>query len=244
MFENSGNQLFKYRGQIPLLLFFVAIPILYFDKNHSFFVGQLGEFTRNLLVILLLILGHCIRFFVIGFRDIHTSGKNRDQQVANSLNTSCMYSIVRHPLYLGNFLIWLGLLIWLGNGWFILVGAIFFFLLYRGIIKTENQFLAQQFGEEYSSWSRKTPAFFPLRGISNYVRPHSKFLFKMVWKNEYPGIVSSLSTIWFVSLLRLMFTEGKLTISVTLLLSACAIALFGFGSRFLKHKTNFFPKMG
>ena len=72
----------------------------------------------------------------------------------------------------------------------------------------------------------------------------SNFSFKMVWKNEYPGIVSSLSTIWFISLLRLMFTEEKLTISVTLLLFALAIALFGFGSRYLKHKTNFFPKLG
>jgi hypothetical protein len=41
-----------------------------------------------------------------------------------------------------------------------------------------------------------------------------------------------------------MFTEEKLTISITLLLFALAIALFGFGSRFLKHKTSFFPKLG
>ena len=244
LFENSGNQLFKYRGQIPLLLFCVAIPLLFIDKNHSFFVSHLGEFTRNLLVVLLLIFGHFTRFFVVGFREIHTSGKNRDQQVANSLNTSGMYSIVRHPLYLGNFLIWFGLFIWLGNAWFVLIGAIFFFFFYRGIIKTENQFLAQQFGDKYHNWSSKIPAFFPLKGISKYVKPRSNFSFKMVWKNEYPGIVSSLSTIWFISLLRLMFTEEKLTISIMLLLFALAIALFGFGSRYLKHKTNFFPKLG
>jgi hypothetical protein len=66
----------------------------------------------------------------------------------------------------------------------------------------------------------------------------------MVWKNEYPGIVSTLASIWFVSFLRLVFSEQKLTISIPLLLFALTIALFGFGSRFLKHKTNFFPKMG
>jgi protein-S-isoprenylcysteine O-methyltransferase Ste14 len=109
-------------------------------------------------------------------------------------------------------------------------------------MRIENDFLEEKFGEEYVDWSIKTPLFLPNPLL--YKRAVNPFSFKMVWKNEYPGIVSSLSSIWFVSLLRLMFTEEKLTISITLLLFALAIALFGFGSRFLKHKTNFFPKMG
>jgi hypothetical protein len=66
----------------------------------------------------------------------------------------------------------------------------------------------------------------------------------MVWKNEYPGIVSSLSSLWFISFMRLMFSEQKVTISTPLLVFALCIALFGLGSRYLKHKTHFFPKLG
>ena len=33
----------------------------------------------------------------------NTSGRNTHDQVADSLNTSGIYSIVRHPLYVGNF---------------------------------------------------------------------------------------------------------------------------------------------
>ena len=244
LFENSGNQLFKYRGQIPLVLFCVAIPVIYFDKNQSFFLNHLGKSPQLILAILFIVFGHLIRFLVIGYKDVHTSGKNRDQQVANSLNTSGMYSIVRHPLYLGNFLIWMGLLIWFGNACFLLLSGFFFYLIYREIIRVENQFLASQFGESYTSWSSKTPSFFPLKGFANIKQPTTLFSMKMIWKNEYPGIVSSLSSFWFISLMRLMFTEEKLTISTPLLVFALSIALFGFGSRYLKHKTNFFPKMG
>jgi hypothetical protein len=149
--------------------------------------------------------------------------------------------MVRHPLYLGNLIIWIGIFCWVGNFWFLLIGVVFFILLYFPIMRIENDFLEEKFGEEYIDWSIKTPLFLPNPLL--YKRAVNPFSFKMVWKNEYPGIVSSLSCIWFVSLLRLMFIEEKLTISVTLLLFALAIALFGFGSRFLKHKTNFFPKM-
>ncbi|MGB8874133.1 MAG: hypothetical protein WCC75_12145, partial [Desulfobaccales bacterium] len=38
-----------------------------------------------------------------------TSGRNTQGQVAETLNTTGIYSLVRNPLYLGNFLIWLGL---------------------------------------------------------------------------------------------------------------------------------------
>ncbi|NLL27934.1 MAG: DUF1295 domain-containing protein [Bacteroidales bacterium] len=43
------------------------------------------------------------------------SGKNTEKQIADFLNTKGMYSIVRHPLYLGDFLMWLGLFIYIGR---------------------------------------------------------------------------------------------------------------------------------
>jgi protein-S-isoprenylcysteine O-methyltransferase Ste14 len=173
---------------------------------------------------------------------MHTSGKNRDQQVAHKLNMLGMYSIVRHPLYVGNFFIWVGLFVWLGSGWFLIVGILFFTLLYFPIIQTENAFLESTFGQEYHIWAKKTPLILP--NPLQYKKTNQPFSFKMVWKNEYPGIVSTLASIWFVSFLRLVFSEQKLTISISLLLFALAIALFGFGSRYLKHKTDFFPRMG
>jgi protein-S-isoprenylcysteine O-methyltransferase Ste14 len=241
-FKKSGNQLFRYRGQIPIILVLIAIIIIYNNPTVTFYSSFFEKKWIYIITISLILLGHLIRALTIGYRNLHTSGKNRDQQVAHHLNTLGMYSIVRHPLYLGNFFIWLGIFVWVGNLWFLMIGILFFMLLYFPIIQTENTFLASKFGVEYIIWAKKTPLI--LTNPLQYKKTNQPFSFKMVWKNEYPGIVSTLACIWFVSFLRLVFSEQKLTISIPLLLFALSITIFGFGSRFLKHKTDFFPRMG
>ena len=49
-----------------------------------------------------------IRIYTVGTTPAGTSGRNRDKQIAEKLNKTGVYSIIRHPLYLGNLLIWLG----------------------------------------------------------------------------------------------------------------------------------------
>ena len=100
----------------------------------------------------------------------------------------------------------------------------------------------KKFGEKYSVWAKNTPLFIP--NFKIFKLPENQFSMKLVWKNEYPGIISSLSSLWLISLLRLVFTEEKLTISIPLTLYAVLIIIFGLTSRYLKHKTKFFPKMG
>ena len=55
----------------------------------------------------------------VGFTPRGTSGRNtKEGQVAESLNTLGMYSMCRHPLYLGNLLMWLGIVMYMGHLWF------------------------------------------------------------------------------------------------------------------------------
>ena len=240
--ENLGNQLFRYRGQIPLILVALAILVIYFNHKLTYFQDVFGKNLTIGLTITFILLGHLIRAFVVGVRGIHTSGQNRHEQVAEALNTTGLYSIVRHPLYLGNFFIWIGVFIWLGDFWFLLFGCTFFLILYLPIMKLENAFLAIKFGQEYLDWSDKTPGFIP--NISLFQKSGNLFSIKLVWKNEYPGIISSLSSLWLISFLRLIFTDQKLTISFTLTLFASLIIIFGMTSRYLKYQTKFFPKIG
>lgn len=242
LLENSANQLFRYRGQIPLLLVLLAIFVIYFNHSLTFFEELFGKNINLLLTIIFVFLGHLFRALVIGFRGIHTSGQNRHEQVAQVLNTTGLYSTVRHPLYFGNFLLWIGIFIWLGDFWFLLVGCVFFFVLYLPIMNLENNFLKKKFGASYLVWAEKTPMFIP--NFKFLQQPENQFSMKLVWKNEYPGIVSTLTSIWFISLLRLVFSEGVITISTPLFLFAIFIVVFGLTSRYLKHKTEFFPKMG
>ena len=73
------------------------------------------------------VLGFLVRFYTIGTTPKGTSGRNTKEQVADVLNSSGMYSMLRHPLYLGNYLIWLGISLASFNIYF----AIIMSLLYR-----------------------------------------------------------------------------------------------------------------
>ena len=79
------------------------------------------------------------------------------------LATTGAYSLVRHPLYLGNFLILAGFTLACAN-WAV-VAAVAFFLLfyYPAAIRYEDHKLQGLFGEEWQAWGTQTPAMFPVR---------------------------------------------------------------------------------
>jgi protein-S-isoprenylcysteine O-methyltransferase Ste14 len=124
--ENQGNYLFKYRGQFPILLFVLTIPFIY-STNYGNFSE---EFSLNLIniSIILSVIGFFIRFYTIGTTPKGTSGRNTKEQVANTLNSSGMYSMLRHPLYLGNYLIWFGIALSTFSIFFILIMSLLFWL--------------------------------------------------------------------------------------------------------------------
>ena len=73
------------------------------------------------------------------------------------------YSLVRHPLYLGNFLILGGFTVACGNWIVVAVVAFFFFFYYPAAIRYEDHKLEEIFGEQWRSWSQNIPAMFPTR---------------------------------------------------------------------------------
>ena len=100
-FEKQGNLLFKYRGQFPILVFLLAIPFIYLTDYEILSGNYFGIF--NIISILLCVLGFLVRFYTIGTTPKGTSGRNTKKQIADMLNSEGMYSIVRHPLYFGNY---------------------------------------------------------------------------------------------------------------------------------------------
>ena len=125
-FEVAGNWLFKYRSYIPcliipFLLYSILTPLDIYIQKKLFYTGLTISY-----------IGECIRIYTIAYVPAGTSGRNTKQQFATSLNKFGIYSIVRHPLYLGNFLIFLGPFIYTGNIYGISI-FILFFCIYAGI---------------------------------------------------------------------------------------------------------------
>jgi protein-S-isoprenylcysteine O-methyltransferase Ste14 len=190
-FEKRGLWLFRYRGVIPVSILFIGAVFyanLKLHHGNSLIEQQPFEFYYELLCLLVGLLGLVIRAYTVGHTPRNTSGRNVARQVAETLNTTGIYSVVRHPLYLGNFFMWLGPAMLTGNPWFVLVFCLIYWIYYERIMYAEEQFLRKKFGDTYLPWSEKVPPFVPrCRG---FVKPDLPFSWKKVLKKEKNGLAA------------------------------------------------------
>jgi protein-S-isoprenylcysteine O-methyltransferase Ste14 len=100
----------------------------------------------------LAVVGQVFRVYAAGF--IH---KNKQ------LASSGPYALVRHPLYLGNFLILIGFTIASAN-LYVTIGVVLFFLIwYPAAIAYEDSKLENIFEDEWREWSKNIRAIIPGR---------------------------------------------------------------------------------
>ena len=124
--EKQGNFLFKYRGQFPVILFILAVPFIYLTDYNS--ISEQGKTCFMYTAITLSAIGFLVRFYTIGTTPQGTSGRNTKEQVATVLNSTGMYSLLRHPLYLGNYFILLGPFLLIPHASAIIIYSLLFFI--------------------------------------------------------------------------------------------------------------------
>ena len=204
-FVRTGNRLFRWRSYLPLV-FMVLIIV---DMKDFEFIGN-NEKINGLWQIgcfLIAFFGLGIRAFTVGYVPSGTSGRNTKKQVADSLNTTGIYSITRNPLYLGNFFIYLSIIGFVHSGWLMVVYLLTFFLYYERIIFAEESFLKNKFGDKYFFWANQTPIFFPR--FINWESPLLPFSFKMVLKQEYTGWFSVIAVFTLLEIIGDFVTKGS-----------------------------------
>lgn len=235
-FEKNGNLLFKYRGQFPVLLFILAVPVVYFTDYQ--FIDNVKGLDLYLLITcgLISFLGQIIRSVAIGTSNKNTSGRNTQEQVAEALNTTGIYSTVRHPLYLGNYFMWIGIVMFTYNVWFVLVVSLLFWVYYERIMFAEERFLERKFGQSYVDWSMKVPAFWPSR--KNYIPAQISFSMKTILRREYAGVTATVIGFVFVSVLRNSFSEGSFVFTTENAIVLLVGLLLSLVLRSLKHYTK------
>lgn len=181
--ERSGNKLFRSRSYLPLVLYIMAMLVIFSGVELH---ADHRSFAWSIICLSVGLLGQLIRALTIGYTPKGTSGRNtKEGQVAESLNTAGIYSLVRHPLYLGNFFMWLGLILYVGNWWFTVICSLLFWVYYERIMFAEEAFLRRKFGSAYLFWSEKTPAFFP--NFKKFKKAEVPFSMRNVLKREYNG---------------------------------------------------------
>lgn len=204
-FENSGNWLFKRRSWLPVFMVVAGIIVMYLGNRQAIIFDMRDE----LIFLGVSLFGQVIRILTVGFTPKNTSGRNTvNGQVADELNVTGIYSLLRHPLYLGNFFMWLGPVLFLRSFCFTVIFGLLYWLYYERIMFAEEQFLRRKFGEIYDKWSETVGSFIPYS--FKFIRPNLPFSVRNILKREYNSFVNIFVIFILLDLFRNYFLSGRI----------------------------------
>lgn len=196
-----GNFLFHYRnGLFPVvyLLIFLNGPAVLADYRVALAIG-----------LTVVAFGQTLRAVTVGLDYIIRGGRKR-QVYAERLVCGGMFAHCRNPLYVGNYLIILGVGIASNSLLFLSIGLPFFFFAYWAIIAAEEAFLLNKFGGEFTEYCQKVNRIIP--NFSGLTRTLDGMTFN--WRRlitaEYGSayiwqaaiLLATLKNLWFASLYR------------------------------------------
>ena len=210
LYDEMGRQgrfCFRWRSFLPLVL---LLPGVVAFSEGTWAERLLGDTREDLLVfaaLLVSLYGLATRWAAVGYSHSGTSGRNTKLQRANVLNTTGLYSVMRNPLYHGNFFAILGVVLAIKVWWFALLYCFAYWIYIERIIATEEQFLAEKFGRDYLDWAAATPAFFPRWSL--WRSPDRSFSWKRVLRREYYGLLGVAASFLAVEVVMDLFIEEE-----------------------------------
>ena len=225
-FELQGKFLFRYRGVIPIVVLILGlvahiVHVINTVKSDS----VISDFYYYFCLFVSL-LGLGIRIYTVGYTPGNSSGRNTKEQRAETLNSTGIYSIVRHPLYVGNFFMWSGLALLSQNIWFLLAFIFMYWVYYERIMFAEEQFLRKKFGMAYLAWAEKTPAFIPR--FAGFKKPVTAFKIWKVIKQEKTGFALVFLLYFLFYQINLFIQMEKILIHFNFWFYAMAVSLIAY----------------
>ncbi len=108
------------------------------------------------------------------------------------LTTSGPYRYCRNPLYLGNLMLGLGIVLASRSWWIFFAFTVYFLLFYPPVIKRERARLAELFPPKYEEYRKRVPLFFPT-GRRSAAKGGARFSPALYRRNrEYRALVGTL----------------------------------------------------
>jgi len=143
-----GGILFRNRGWLPVP--FLLVPLL---------ASGGGMAPRTTLIgAVLMALGEAWRLWGVATAGTVTRRRSRNVQ---KLVDHGPFAWSRNPLYVGNFLIWMGVITLSGVLWFLPLAIALFAVEYFYIVRYEEGVLESIFGQSYLDYKRRTPRWIP-----------------------------------------------------------------------------------
>ncbi len=238
-FEKSGNWLFRRRSWLPVILVITGIIVMYLANRQAI----LFNLTEELICLGISLFGEAVRIYTVGFVPVNTSGRNTEAgQIADELNMTGIYSLVRHPLYFGNFFMWLGPVLFLRSFVFTAFFVLVYWIYYERIMFAEEQFLRRKFGDIYDKWSEKVLAVIPR--VKLFVKPTLRFSFKNVLKREYNSFVNIFLIFTVLDLFRNYFLSERIYITREWIYMSVPAGVIWLTIRIIHKKTDWLKVEG
>jgi protein-S-isoprenylcysteine O-methyltransferase Ste14 len=193
----TGARLFRWRSYVLLAFVPALVWATWQGEAVEAAVGEFWGEAFEGFAIALVVLGEAVRILTVGFVPAGTSGRNTTAgQVASRVNTTGAYSLVRNPLYLGNCLMYLGVVLFAQSLGLAVVFCLVLFLYYERIIAAEEAFLAGKFGTDYTDWAARTPVFIPR--LTGWCAPDMVFSWKSVIRREHASVYAGIVALFLV----------------------------------------------
>lgn len=231
--EKSGNWLFRRRNWLPVIIIALASGYL-FIANRSVIYFSL---TWELICIAISLTGEVIRSYTLGHLSGNLPSRSVIDQLSDELNTSGVYSVLRHPVYVGNFFVGLGPILFLRSVWCAIIYFLLFWVCYERIIFAEEQFLRRKFGETYDIWAFRVRAVIP--GFRHYTKSTMAFSFRKVLKREYNRAANLFIVFAVLDIMRNLAVTGKVYIEPLYLSLLITALIFWAVISYMVKRTKF-----
>ena len=234
--ESAGHFFFRTRNALfPVLL--IVVLVIFPPRASSGNGLSLALLCFGLAV---LAAGQGLRMATIGLDYIQRGGKN-GRIYAAKLVTGGLFGECRNPMYAGNVLMAAGFFLIAGNLAGIVIGAAAAVFVYTAIVRSEEQYLAREFGGAYAAYCRDVPRWLPSRKGLAAALAADRFDWASVVIREY----NTLYTTVLIVLALLAWKArraGELTDISGVLLAIAVAATLAYGlARYLKKSRRLRP---
>ena len=215
--QRTAAWFFRRRSYVPVVFFGAVLAAM------QGFTYPGGEHRLDLaweaVCLFLGLLGLAVRVATVGFVARDTSVRNSHARAAESLDTTGMYSLMRHPMFFGNLLMWLGIAAFPRMLWPPLLAIVAFWFYYERVMSAEEESLRRMFGQSHVDWAAVTPRLLPR--FSRWKRPQGNFAWGRALRREPTTLFA------FVSCLTLLEIAGELNLTSRITIDLEWGSLFG-----------------
>jgi protein-S-isoprenylcysteine O-methyltransferase Ste14 len=179
----------------------------------------------EIFCLLLSFVGLAIRMLAAGYIPDRSPGRDGTHPTIRPLITDGIYSIVRHPRYLGDYCIGLGVVLIPFVWWLPVLYTVGFWLYYRRIVAIDDDDLRRRFGKRYDQWMSATPAMLP--SLSRWRRADSPFSFRTALKREHAGLILVIALHSSIEWLEHLVLERRVMLELFwIVLAAIGLSVF------------------